>query len=88
MSGLAAYKSTKKQSLLKVFIYLMIEVICLNFYFIVSGLEGNFNWTIERMTSTLAGMVIQTIILVASIIGFVLVIQFIIYVLLIFTSSD
>ena len=85
---MSRHKSTKKQSLFKVFIYLMIEVICLNLYFIVSGLEGNFNWTIERMTSTLAGMVIQTIILVASIIGFVLVIQFIIYVLLIFTESD
>ena len=88
MSGLAGQKSTKKQSLFKIFIYGMIEVICFNLYFIISGLEGSFNWTIERLTSTAAGMVIQTIFLVASIIGFVLVIQIIIYLLLIFTGSD
>jgi len=88
MSRLGIHKSTKKQSLFKVFIYLMIEVICFNLYIITSGLEGNFNWTVERLTSTLAGMVIQTIFLIASIIGFVLAIQFIIYVLLIITGSD
>lgn len=88
MSRLAGHKSTKKQSLFKLFIYLMIEVFCLNLYIIISGLEGNFNWTIEELTSTAAGMAIQTINLIAVIIGFALVIQFIIYVLLIFTESD
>ncbi len=88
MSRLGSHKSTKNQSLFKVFLLLMIEVIFFNFYIIISGLEGNFNWTIERMTSSLAGMIIQTIILVAVIIGFVLAIQFIIYILLIFTESD
>ena len=88
MSGLAGHKSTKKQSLFKIFIYGMIEVILFNLYMIISGSEGSFNWTVERLTLTSAGMAIQTIILVSSIIGFVLVIQFIVYVLLIFTGSD
>ena len=88
MSGLAGQKSTKKQSLFKIFIYGMIEVICFNLYIIISGLEGNFNWTVERLTSSVAGMAIQTINLVASIVAFVLVIQLIIYALLIFTGSD
>ena len=88
MIKLVGHKSTKKQSLFKVFIYGMIEVICFNLYIIISGLEGNINWTVERLTSTVAGTAIQTINLVASIIGFLLVIQLIIYVLLIFTGSD
>ena len=88
MIKLVGHKSTKKQSLFKVFIYGMIEVICFNLYIIISGLEGNFNWTVERLTSSVAGMAIQTINLVVTIVAFVLVIQFIIYVLLIFTGSD
>ena len=88
MIKLAGHKSTKKQALFKIFIYVMIEVMCFNFYIITSGLEGNFNWTIEQMTTTAAGMTIQAINLVASIIAFVLIIQIIIYVLLIFTDSD
>ncbi|MHA1106293.1 MAG: hypothetical protein ACTSPN_11355 [Promethearchaeota archaeon] len=88
MSRLAVHKSTKKESLYKVFIFLLIEVICLNLYIIISGLEGNFNWTIERLTSTAAGMAIQTLFLIATIIGFVVVIQFIIYILLVFMGAD
>ncbi|MCJ7651329.1 MAG: hypothetical protein MUP85_22200 [Candidatus Lokiarchaeota archaeon] len=88
MIKLVGHKSTKKQSLFKVFIYGMIEVICFNLYIIISGLEGNFNWTMERLTSSVAGMAIQTINLVAISVAFVLVIQLIIYVLLIFTGSD
>ena len=88
MIKLVGHKSTKKQSLFKVFIYGMIEVICFNLYIIISGLEGNFNWTMERLTSSVAGMAIQTINLIASIVAFVLVIQLIIYALLIFTGSD
>ena len=88
MIKLVGHKSTKKQSLFKVFIYGMIEVICFNLYIIISGLEGNINWTVERLTSTVAGTAIQTINLVVIIVAFVLVIQLIIYVLLIFTGSD
>ncbi|MHA1669359.1 MAG: hypothetical protein ACTSV5_02145 [Promethearchaeota archaeon] len=85
---MSSHKATKKQILFKLFIYGMIEIICFNFYVIISGIEGNFNWTVERLTSTTAGMAIQTLMLVSSIIGFIIVIQFIIYILLIFTSSD
>ena len=85
---LVGHKSTKKQSLYKIFIYGMVEVICFNFYIIISGLEGSFNWTVERLTSTPAGMAIQTIMLIAAIFGFVVAIQFIIYILLNVTHSD
>ncbi len=88
MIKIIGHKSTKKQSLFKIFIYGMIEIICLNLYFIISGLEGSFTWTIERLNSTAAGMLIQTINLIAIIIGFVLLIQFIMYLLLVFTGSD
>lgn len=88
MIKLAGQKSTKKQALFKIFIYVMIEVMCFNLYVITSGLEGNFNWTIELLTTTAAGMTIQVIILVSSIVGFILIIQIIIYILLIFTGSD
>jgi hypothetical protein len=88
MIKIIGHKSTKKQSLFKIFIYGMIEIICLNLYFIISGLEGSFAWTIERLNSTAAGMLIQTINLIAIIIGFVLLIQFIMYLLLVFTGSD
>lgn len=88
MSRLAGHKSTKKQSLFKIFIYGMIEVILFNLYMIISGSEGSFNWTVERLTSTSAGMVIQTIFLIATIIGFIFVIQLVIYLLLVFTGSD
>jgi len=88
VSRLTSHISTKKQNLFKIFLYGMIEVICFNLYIIISGSEGNFNWTVERLTSTPAGMVIQAIFLIATIIGFIFVIQLIVYILLIFTTSD
>jgi hypothetical protein len=88
VSRLTSHKSTKKQTLFKIFFYGMIEVICFNLYIIISGLEGNFNWNVEWLTSTLAGMLIQAIFLIATIIGFIFIIQLIVYILLIFTSSD
>ena len=66
----------------------MVEFFCFSLYFIVSGLEGNFNWTVEQLTSTAAGMAIQTIMLIATIFGFIVAIQIIVYILLNVTHSD
>lgn len=85
---LVGHKSTKKQSLYKIFIYGMVEFFCFSLYFIISGLVGTFNWTIEQLTSTAAGMAIQTIMLIATIFGFVVAIQIIVYILLNVTGSD
>ncbi|MBY9010541.1 MAG: hypothetical protein KGD74_11805 [Candidatus Lokiarchaeota archaeon] len=85
---LVGQKSTKKESLYKIFIYGMVEFFCFSLYFIVSGLEGNFNWTVEQLTSTAAGMAIQTIMLIATIFGFIVAIQIIVYILLNVTHSD
>ena len=51
----------EKDTLFKIFIFSVIQIFFMNIHFIISALSGDFNWTVERMTSSFEGLVIQII---------------------------
>ena len=73
-----------RSALFKIFLLIIVELLCFNFYIIISAITGSFEWPLERLTSSVAGTLIQIINLVALISGmiiFVYVIIVIIYLL-------
>lgn len=59
----------QKNLLFKAFLFCMIEVICFSIFVTVSGIYGNFEWTVEELTSSPVGMFIQILNLVIVIDG-------------------
>ena len=49
----------QKNSLFKVLIFGMIQVFCIFYYVITSGFAGTFNWTVEALTSSAYGIIVQ-----------------------------
>lgn len=72
----------EKDALFKLFIFSVIQIFCINIYIIVSALSGYFNWTVERMTSSLEGMVIQIINLITLINGIIIFLYILIFLIL------
>ncbi|MBA7511443.1 hypothetical protein ES705_03437 [subsurface metagenome] len=72
----------EKDALFKLFIFSVIQIFCINIYIIVSALSGDFNWTVERMTSSLEGMVIQIINLITLINGIIIFLYILIFLIL------
>ena len=73
-----------RSALFKLFLLIIVELMCFNFFLIISAITGSFEWPLERLTSSVAGTLIQIINLVALISGmiiFVYVIIVIIYLL-------
>ena len=54
----------QKDALFKIFIFAVFQLIFFSLYLIPSAISGDFNWTIERLTSSLAGSFIQILQLV------------------------
>ena len=76
----------EKDTLFKLVIFSIIQICCINIHFIISALSGDFNWTIERMMSSLAGKVIQIIDLVALINGIIIFLYIVIFLILLVKS--
>jgi len=72
----------EKDALFKLFIFSVIQIFCINIYIIVSALSGDFNWTVERMTSSLEGMLIQIINLITLINGIIIFLYILIFLIL------
>lgn len=72
----------QKDTLFKVFILGIIEVICVSVYVAISGLTSNFNWTVEQLTTTTAGMVIQIVNLIIVIDGIVMLVYLLAFVIM------
>ena len=72
----------EKDTLFKIFIFSIIQIICINIYIIISALSGDFNWTVERMTSSLGGMGIQIINLITLFNGIIIFLYIIIFLIL------
>ena len=45
----------QKDTLFKLFIFGVIQLLCVNLFLIISAISGEFNWTVEKLTSSLAG---------------------------------
>ena len=69
----------QKGTLFKVFIIGALQLLCINLYLIISAISGDFNWTVERLTSSLAGTFIQILDLVLLINGVILFLYFVIF---------
>ena len=72
----------EKDTLFKLFIFSVIQICCINLHLIISTLSGDFNWTVERLMSSLGGKVIQIIDLVSLINGIIIFLYIIILLIL------
>ena len=72
----------EKDTLFKIFIFSVIQILCLNIHFIISALSGDFIWTIERLMSSFAGSVIQILDLILLINGFIIFLYIVIFLML------
>jgi hypothetical protein len=72
----------EKDTLFKIFIFSVIQILCLNIHFIISALSGDFIWTIERLTSSFSGTVIQILDLILLINGFIIFLYIVIFLML------
>ena len=81
-------KLSKKQkdTLFKLFIFCMIEVICLIVYVTISGLAGHLDWTVEQLTTTPEGMVIQILNLIILVDGIMIFLYIVIFFVMFLTS--
>ncbi len=69
----------QKDTLFKIFIFGAIQLLCINFYLIISAISGDFNWTVERLTASLAGTFIQILDLVLLINGVIIFLYFLVF---------
>ncbi len=81
-------KLSKKQkdTLFTLFIFCMIEVICLIVYITISGLAGHLDWTVEQLTTTPEGMVIQILNLIILVDGIMIFLYIAIFFIMFLTS--
>ena len=72
----------QKDTFFRIFIIGSIQLLCFTFYLIISTLSGDFNWTVERLTSSLAGVFIQILDLILLINGVILFLYVVIFLIL------
>lgn len=76
----------QKDLLFKAFLFCIIEVICFSIFITVSGIYGNFEWTIEQLTSSPVGMFIQIINLVIVVDGILIFLYLLAFAVTLFTG--
>lgn len=76
----------QKDTLFKVFIFGIIEFICFIIFITISGLSGNFTWTVEQLTSTPLGMFLQILNLIIVIDGIVMFLYILAFVVMLITD--
>jgi len=76
----------QKDLLFKVFLFGIIEAICFFVYITISGLSGNFNWTVEQLTSTPVGMILQIVNLIIVVDGIVMFLYLLAFVITLITG--
>ena len=81
-----ALSDKQKNLLFKVFLFGMIEVICFFFFLTISGLTGIFEWTVELLTTTPLGMVMQILNLVIVVDGIIMFLYFMAFIITLITG--
>ena len=76
------YTRIKKKSQFRIFIIGIILICCLNLYLVISGVTKTYNWTIEKLTTTNEGLIIQIIELVAFLSGVIFFIEMVVLIIL------
>ena len=75
-------KENEIDTLFKLFLFTVVELFCISIYIIISALSGDFNWTVERLTSSFGGMVIQILQLIVLINGVIIFMYVVIFLIL------
>ena len=76
----------QKDTLFKIFLFGIIEFICFTAFITISGLAGHLSWTIEQLTSTPVGMVIQILNLIIVVDGILLFLYFLVFIIMFVTG--
>lgn len=71
-----------RNALFRIFLLTIVELLCFNFFIIISAITGSFEWPLERLTSSFAGTMIQIINLVALISGMIIAVYVIMVIIL------
>ncbi len=77
-----ALSEKQKDTLFKVFLFGIIEFICFTGFIMISGLAGHFSWTVEQLTSTPMGMIIQILNLIIVVDGIVMFVYFLAFIIM------
>ena len=72
----------QKDASFKIFIFAVLQLLFFNLQLIISVISGDFNWTIERLTSSLAGIFFQILGLALVLNGVALFIYIVIFLIL------
>ena len=72
----------QKDTLIKMLIFGEIQLMIIILYLFISAISGNFNWTVEKLTSSLAGTFIQILDLVLLINGVIIFTYFVVFLIL------
>ncbi len=72
----------QKDTIFKLFLFSMIEVICSTFYATISGLAGHFYWSVKQLTTSPMGMVIQILNVIILVDGIIIFLYLLIFVIL------
>jgi hypothetical protein len=62
----------QKDTLLKLFIFALIQAFCLFYYVIVSRFAGTFNWTVQELTTNSYGTIVQILNLIMFLNGIII----------------
>ena len=76
----------QKDTLFKVFIFGIIGFICFIIFITISGLSGNFTWTVEQLTSTPLGMFLQILNLIIVVDGIIMFLYILAFVVMLITG--
>ena len=76
----------QKDSLFKIFIFAVIQILLFNLYLIISAISGDFNWTVERLTSSSVGFFIQILDLLLFINGVIIFLYSTVFLILLIKS--
>ncbi|MHA1233672.1 MAG: hypothetical protein ACTSO6_04025 [Promethearchaeota archaeon] len=77
-----ALSEKQKDTLFKVFLFGIIEFICFVGFITISGLAGHLSWTVEQLTSTPMGMIIQILNLIIVVDGIVMFVYFLAFIIM------
>ena len=77
----------QKDAFYKILIFGEIQLLSFVLYLIISAISGDFNWTVERLTSSLAGTFVQILKLVLLINGGVIFLYVVILLILLLKAN-
>ena len=76
----------QKDALFKIVIFAVIQFLCYNLFLIISAISGHFTWTLEQLTASFAGTVIQILNIVFIVNGVILFLYVVVFLLLLLKS--